>query len=173
MNRIRYFRMLAVFLLAALMLAACSSTDFDPENQQEYGAGGVYLGQNIKEAIGVLKPAKADFMDMVSRQTYTIDQMAAGEGEAVMGMLLVDHSQLIVKVKNGLIQSIMLGAVAQEDAQKFKTIRGFGIYDSADQLQKLYGKGTGEKEVVYQGSKYQASFGLADQKVAWMRFDMR
>ncbi|KQL44094.1 hypothetical protein AN963_21940 [Brevibacillus choshinensis] len=171
MNHTRYFRIVAIFLLTVIVLQACSSNGFDAENKKEYGINGVYVGQNIKEAIDILGPTKADFMDMVSRQSYTVDQMSAGAGEAVMGMLLLDRTQLILKVKAGKLQSIMLGGVAQEDAQKFKTMRGLSMYDSAEQLKKLYGEGTGDKEITYQGSHSKASFGIVDNKVAWMRFD--
>lgn len=171
MNCKRFFRIVATFLLAAVLLQGCSSSAFDAENQKEYGINGVYLGQNIKEAMDILKPTQADFMDMVSRRTYTVDQMAAGAADAVMGMLQIDRTQLILKVKGGLLQSIMLGGVAQEDAQKFKTARGLAMYDPAEQVTKLYGQGTGDKEIVYQGSRCKASFGIADHKVAWMRFD--
>lgn len=171
MNFKHSFRIVAIFLLAIALLQACSSDAFDAENPKEYGINGVYLGQNIKEAMDILKPTKADFMDMVSRQSYTVDQMAQGAGDAVMGMLLLERTQLILKVKAGKLQSIMLGGVPQEDAQKFKTARGLAMYDSAAQLKKLYGEGTGDKEIVYQGNQYKASFGITDDKVAWMRFD--
>ncbi len=171
MNLIHSFRIVAIVMLVAVLLQACSSNAFDAENPKEYGINGVYLGQNIKEAMDILKPTKADFMDMVSRQTYTVDQMAQGAGEAVMGMLLLDRTQLILKVNAGKVVSIMLGGVPQEDAQKFKTARGLAMYDSAEQLKKLYGEGTGDKEIVYQGKQYKANFGIAENKVAWMRFD--
>ncbi|MGG1661726.1 hypothetical protein [Brevibacillus sp. NRS-1366] len=176
MNRsISLYRMI-IFAVAVMMLVACSvqpkaAGSFDPENQKEFGVNGIYVGQNIKEAMDQVKPDKADFMDMISRESYTVDQMAKGEGEAVMGMLLINRTQLIVKVKKGELQSIMVGGVAQEDAQKLKTNRGLTMYDSTEQLKKLYGEATGEKEVVYKGSKNMATFGIADNKVVWFRFD--
>lgn len=176
MNSRKMLRIMAIFAVAVMMLVACSSqngtTDsFDPENQKEYGINGIYVGQNIKEAMELLKPNKADFMDMVSRESYTVDQMASGAGEAVMGMLLVNRTQVIVKVKKGVLQSIMLGGVAKEDAEVLKTNRGLAMYASSDEMKKLYGDATGEKEVVYKGRKYMANFGIADNKVVWFRFD--
>lgn len=172
------FRMLGLFGLLAFLLAACSSQAgpagaFDPENQQEYGVSGVYLGQNIKEAMDLLKPTKADFMDMISRESYTVERMAKGEGEAVMGMLLIDRTQLLVKVRKGELISIMLGGVAKEDAARFQTLRGLSMYDSKEQLKKLYGEGSGETEVVYEGSKYTANFGVSGDQVVWFRFDSK
>ncbi|TQK74658.1 hypothetical protein FB479_101262 [Brevibacillus sp. AG162] len=174
----KYLRMTAFWVLTVAVLAACSAQSeptatFDPENQKEYGVNGIYLGQNIKEAMDMLKPTKADFMDMVTRQSYTVEQMAQGTGDAVMGMLLVDQAQMMIKVHKGELTSIMLGGVPREDAQKFKTYRGLAMFDSAEQLEKLYGKGKGEQEVVYEGSKYTANFGLVDNQVAWFRFDRK
>jgi hypothetical protein len=172
----RHFRIVAIFLLAVWILQACSSNTeltgtFNPENQKEYGIRGIYLGQNIKDAMDILQPTKADFMDMVTRESYTVDQMASGAGDAVMGMLLLDRTQLIVKVKNGLLLSIMLGGVTQENAQQFKTNRGLAMHDSVEQLKVLYGEAAGEKELTYKGSKYMAAFGILDNKVVWVRFD--
>ncbi|MFS0558594.1 hypothetical protein [Brevibacillus sp. 179-C9.3 HS] len=174
----KYLRMTAFWVMAVAVLVACSAQSgtadpFDPENQKEYGVNGIYLGQNIKEAMDILKPTKADFMDMVTRQSYTVEQMAQGAGDAVMGMLLVDQAQMMLKVHKGEVTSIMLAGVPGEDAQKFKTYRGLAMFDSAEQLEKLYGKGKGGQEVVYEGSKYIANFGLADNKVAWFRFDRK
>ncbi|TKI54656.1 hypothetical protein E8L90_03950 [Brevibacillus antibioticus] len=171
-------RMTAFWVLTTVVLVACSAQSgptatFDPENQKEYGVNGIYLGQNIKEAMDILKPTKADFMDMVTRQSYSVEQMAQGEGEAVMGMLLVGQSQMMIKVHKGELTSIMLGGVPREDAQKFKTYRGLTMFDSARQLEKLYGKGVDEQEVVYEGSKYTAHFGFVDNQVAWFRFDRK
>ncbi|NRS16138.1 hypothetical protein HP398_06770 [Brevibacillus sp. HB1.4B] len=171
-------RMTAVWVLTVVVLAACSAQSeptatFDSENQKEYGVNGMYLGQNIKEAMDILKPTKADFMDMVTRQSYTVEQMSQGAGDAVMGMLLVDQTQMMIKVHKGELTSIMLGGVPREDGQKFKTYRGLAMFDSAEQLEKLYGKGKGEPEVVFEGSKYTANFGLVDNQVAWFRFDRK
>ncbi|RNB54087.1 hypothetical protein EDM57_18025 [Brevibacillus gelatini] len=178
MTKRSIFAILAWLALFAFMLAACSAQSgpsgaFDPENQQEYGVGGIYLGQNIKEAMDIIKPTKADFMDMVTRESYTVERMAKGEGEAVMGMLLLDRTQLLVKVRKGELISIMLSGVAKEDAARFKTLRGLAMYDSGEQLKKLYGEGNGEKEVVYEGSKYTANFGLENNQVVWFRFDSK
>ncbi|MFD2371035.1 hypothetical protein ACFSO0_14025 [Brevibacillus sp. GCM10020057] len=167
----RYGKMVVMFLLALVLLSACSSAGFDPENEKEYGVSGIYLGQNVQEAIDVLKPTRADFMDMVSRQSYTVEQMAQGAGDAVMGILQVGRTQIVVKVRRGKLQSIMLSGVPQEDAAKFKTARGLAMYDSAEQVHKLYGRGTGKQEIVYQGSRCKASFGLEGSKVAWMKFE--
>lgn len=161
----------AVFMLVACSAQPQSADSFDRENQKEFGVSGIYLGQNIKEAMELLKPDKADFMDMVSRETYTVDQMAQGTGEAVMGMLLINRTQLILKVRKGELQSIMLGGVAQEDVQRLKTSRGLAMYDSAEKVKQLYGEATGEKEVVYKGKTYTAAFGIEGDKVVWFRFD--
>ncbi|GAB1529459.1 MULTISPECIES: hypothetical protein [Brevibacillus] len=171
-------RMTVFWVLTVVVLVACSAQSeptatFDPENQKEYGVNGIYLGQNVKEAMDILKPTKADFMDMVTRQSYTVEQMAQGAGDAVMGMLLVDQTQMMIKVHKGELTSIMLGGVPREDAQKFKTYRGLAMFDSARQLEKLYGKGKDEQEVVYEGSKYIANFGLVNNQVAWFRFDRK
>lgn len=176
MNIRGHYRIAAIFLVAILMLQACSSNrglpgSFDAENQKEYGINGIYLGQNVKAAMDMIKPTKADFMDMVSRESYTVDQLASGAGNGAMGMLLIDQTQLFVKVNDGVLQSIMLGGVAQDKAQQFKTNRGLAMFSSMEQLKAIYPDATGEKEWTVKGSKYSADFGILDNKVVWMRFD--
>lgn len=176
MKNWRHRQIVSLFLIAVLILPACASKgelgdSFDPENQKEYGINGTYVGQNIQEAIDILRPAKADFMDMQTREAYTVEQMASGQGKMVMGMMLVDRAQVIVMVEHGVIQSIMLAGVPEEQAQEFKTNRGLAMYDSEVQLKKLYGEAAGEKEVVYKGSKQTASFGIINEQVVWFRFD--
>lgn len=169
---------ISLWFIAIFLLAACSShsgqtAPFDPEDQREYGVNGIYLGQNIQEAMEILQPTKADFMDMVTRQSYTVEQMSQGAGDAVMGMLFVDKAQMMVKVQKGELTSIMLAGIPVEEGANFKTYRGLSMFDSVEQLEKLYGKGKGGEEVVYEGSKYTANFGIADQKVVWFRFDRK
>ncbi|EMT54529.1 MULTISPECIES: hypothetical protein [Brevibacillus] len=177
----RKYGLLAIcFLLTVFLLQACGSAEsakgglsaaFDPENPQEYGIRGIYLGQNVKEAMDVLKPAKADFMDAVTRESYTLDQMASGAGTVVMGLLLVDDTQLIVMVKQGVLKSIAVGGVPPEKAAQFATNRGLAVYDSFQRLQELYGQAKPGQEVSLQGSKYKALFSIHDDKVIGFRFD--
>jgi hypothetical protein len=171
---------LAVWLAVVLMLQACAGAPagqgrlpaaFDPENPQEYGVRGIHLGQNIKEAMDVLKPTQADFMDAVTRESFTVDQLASGAGTVVTGMLLVDGTQMMIKVRGGVLESIILGGVSKEAAPQFKTNRGLAVYDSVERLKQLYGAAPGDKDVVYQGSKYRASFSLHDNQVIGIRFD--
>lgn len=172
----RHWPCVMLVLIAGVMLAACSSDgglspSFDPENQKEYGLNGMYVGQNIKEAMDILQPDKADFMDMQTRESYTVDQMAAGEGNMVMGMMLVGRTQVMVMVERGVLQSIMLAGVPEEEAEKFQTNRGLAIYSSEQKLKELYGEAAGDKEIVYKGSKQEASFGIVNDQVVWFRFD--
>jgi hypothetical protein len=176
MKNWRQRRIVTLFLIALLVLPACAaksglSGSFDPENQKEYGMNGTYVGQNIQEAIDILRPAKADFMDMQTREVYTVEQMASGQGKMVMGMMLVDRAQVIVMVEQGVIRSIMLAGVPEEQAEDYKTNRGLAMYDSEEQLKKLYGEAPGVGEVVYSGSKQMASFGIVNDQVVWFRFD--
>lgn len=176
MNITKYWRILVVLMAAAIMLLGCSSEgkqpgSFDPENPKEYGINGMYVGQSVKEAMEACKPTKADFMDMVTRESYTVDQLAAGEGNGAMGMLLVDNTQLIVKVKDGVLQSIMLGGVAADKAQQFKTNRGLAMFSTKEQLKALYPDAAGDNEITVKGSKSTMSFGVVDNKIVWMRFD--
>lgn len=178
------YRLIAYLLVAVILLiSGCSngskpepgngqfSTAFDPENPQEYGLNGIYLGQGIKEAMDVLKPTKYDFMDAVTRESLTIDQLAAGQGSVVMGIILLDRTQLMIKVRQGVVESIILGGVPQEEASKIKTNRGLAMYESAEQVKKLYGGAPEGKELVYKGTKYQALFSVHDNKVIGFRFD--
>ncbi|MEJ8544619.1 hypothetical protein [Brevibacillus borstelensis] len=167
-------------LLAVFLLQACGSAEsgegglsaaFDPENPQEYGIRGIYLGQNVKDSMDVLKPAKADFMDAVTRESYTLDQMAAGAGTVVMGLLLVDDAQLMVMVKQGVLKAIVVGGISEEKAAQFATNRGLAVYDSVQRLQELYGQVTSGQEVSVQGSRYKALFSIHDDKVIGFRFD--
>jgi hypothetical protein len=175
-KRIWFVRLL---LVAVLLLHACStaggngelSAAFDPENPREYGVRGIYLGQGIKEAMDRLKPTKYDFMDAVTRESYTVEQLASGAGTVAMGIVLVDHSQLMVKVRNGVLESIILGGVSETDAAEFTTNRGFALYESVDKLKEVYGEAPTGQEMVYKGSKYQALFSVHDNKVIGVRFD--
>ncbi len=173
----RYWTMLFAIVL---LLGACSSSHsghgqlgdaFDPENQLEYGVRGIYLGQGIKEAMDVLKPTKYDFMDAVTRESYTVEQLAEGKGTVAMGIILIDHSQMMIKVRNGLIDSIILGGISKEDAPQLKTNRGIAMYDTVEQVKKLYGEAPDDKQLVYKGSKYQAMFSVHNNQVIGFRFD--
>lgn len=144
---------------------------FDPENQKEYGMLGIFLGQGIKAAMDTLKPTKYEFMDTVTRESLTVDQLAAGKEMMATGIILLDHAQMMMKVKNGQVQSIMMGGVPEQEASKFKTNRGLAVYDSVDQLKKLYGETAEGREMVYKGSKYQALFSINQGKVIGYRFD--
>lgn len=181
-----YVLFISLLAAALLMIGGCTqktepaegtnntgqlSGAFDPENQKEYGLLGIYLGQGIKEAMDVLKPTKYEFMDTVSRESLTVDQLAAGRETMATGILLKDHAQLMLKVKNGMVQSILMGGVPEQEAQNYKTNRGLAVYDSVDQLKKLYGETAEGKEMVYKGSKYQALFSINQGKVIGYRFD--
>jgi hypothetical protein len=169
-----------LLLAVILLLGACTPTHqgdgqpdgaFDPENPKEYGVSGIYLGQGIKEAMDVLKPTKYDFMDAVTRESYTVEQLAEGKGTVVMGMILINHSQMMVKVRNGVLESIILGGISREDAPTLKTNRGIAMYDSVEKVRQLYGQAPAGKELIYKGSKYQALFSIHDNKVIGFRFD--
>lgn len=176
MKRIRQCRIVAIFLCAVWMLQACSSTGeladtFDRDNQREYGFNGTYVGQSIKETMEILQPTRADFMDMLTRESYTVDQMAAGAGETVMGMLQIGRTQVILKVERGVVHSIMLAGVPQEEAEQFRTNRGLAMYDSREELESMYGEASGGEQVVYTGKGGSASFGIVNNEVVWFRFD--
>jgi hypothetical protein len=179
MKQRRRIWLMCLLVAAVLLLPACSSAGgdgqlaetFDPENPREYGIRGIYLGQGITEAMDVLKPTRYDFMDAVTRESYTVEQLAAGAGTVAMGIILIDRTQLMVKVRNGALESIMLGGVSETDAPQFKTNRGFTLYQSVDRLKQLYGEAPIGREMVYKGSKYQALFSIHDNKVIGFRFD--
>jgi len=169
-----------LLLAVVLLLGACTpassgnglpNSPFDPENPREYGVSGIYLGQGIKEAMDVLKPARYDFMDAVTRESYTVEQLAEGKGTVVMGILLINHSQMMVKVRNGVLESIILGGISKEDAPALKTNRGVAVYDSVEQVRKRYGNAQEGKDLVYRGSKYQARFSIHNNQVIGFRFD--
>ncbi|WP_134685912.1 hypothetical protein [Brevibacillus migulae] len=179
-KRIWAFCLMAVLLLLA---AGCSggesttnenglSASFDAENAKEYGIRGVYLGQGIAEAMQELKPTQYEFMDAETRQSMTIDQLAKGEGTVSMGMILIDKAQLMMKVRAGVVESIIMGSVPTEAGKQFATNRGFPLYGTVEELKQLYGNPTSEgNEWVYKGSKYQALFSIHEGKVIGFRFD--
>lgn len=176
----RYVRVAIWMLAAVLLLQACSSPSgenglaaaFDPEDPKEYGIRGIYLGQNIKEAMEQLQPTKADFMDAVTRESYTADQLAAGAGTMVMGLLLVDETQLMVTVKQGVLHSIVVGGIPREKAAAFATNRGLAAYDGPEKIQQLYGQAAGQsQEITLQGSKYKLLLRLHDNQLIGYRFD--
>ncbi|WP_139489988.1 hypothetical protein [Brevibacillus dissolubilis] len=151
---------------------AAKSGAFDPENAQEYGLKGAYIGQGIKEAMDALKPDKYEFMDAVSRATLSIDQLAAGEGSVAMGMLMIGQSQLIVKVKAGAVQSIMTGGISPADAPNITTSRGLALYDSPSKVKELYGEpASAEKDWVYEGSKQRMTLSVHNDQVIGMKFE--
>ncbi|USG67527.1 hypothetical protein NDK47_09735 [Brevibacillus ruminantium] len=179
--RTRRLIMFIWLIAAVLLLQACGPGQnqqsglpaaFDLENQQEFGIRGMYLGQNIKQVIEILKPEKADFMDAVTRESFTVDQLAAGAGTTVMGLLFVDDCQLMITVKQGVLHSIAVGGVPKEKATLFATNRGLAVYDSKERLQELYGPIGEEKEgqITLQGKKYQVVFSLNDNQVIGYRF---
>lgn len=145
---------------------------FDPENQQEYGMLGVYLGQGIKEAMNQLKPTRYEFMDAVSRQSMTVDQLAKGEGTVSTGMIMIGNSQIIMKVRGGLIESLMTGGISEAEGKTIRTNRGVAVYDSIDKVKQAYGESQGDKELIYKGSKYQMLFSIVKDKVVGYRFDL-
>lgn len=144
---------------------------FDPENAQEYGIRGIYVGQGIKEAMDQLKPSKYDFMDAISRASMTVDQLAQGEGTIATGMLVVDNAQLMLKVRNGVVESILVGGIEEANRDKFKTNRGLALYDSPEKMKQLYGEASGENVVTYQGSKYMMQYNVLNGKVIGFRFE--
>ena len=150
---------------------ATLSQTFDPENPHEYGIKGIYLGEGIKEAMELLKPEKYDFMDAATRASLTVDQLAEGKGSVATGILLVDKTQVLLKVAKGTVQSIVLGGVPEEESKSFATNRGVAVYDSVDQVKKMYGETSGEKELIYKGSTYQITFIANEGKVIGIRFD--
>ncbi|WP_232698355.1 hypothetical protein [Brevibacillus daliensis] len=146
---------------------------FDPENPKEYGIRGIYIGQGIEEAMGILKPVKADFMDSITREPRTIEQMAASKGEMTMGILLIDQIPLMVQVQDGVLSSIMVGGIPEEKKQDFATNRGVTVYDKAEKLQEVYGNGEEtETEISYKGSKYKVAFSLNQEEIIGYRFDI-
>lgn len=147
------------------------SDKFDPENQKEYGMQGVYLGEGIKEAIDQLKPTQYDFMDAVSRQSMTVEQLAKGEGTISTGVVTLGKIQIIMKVQNGVIDSLMTGGIPESEGKNLKTNRGVALYDTADKVKAAYGEAQGDKELVYKGSKYQMLYTIFNGKIIGYRFD--
>lgn len=184
MRNCKWTALIAAILL--LLVAGCGaqqpavdenanglSASFDPENAKEYGLKGIYLGQGIAEAIEVLKPTKYDFMDTESRQSLSVEQLAKGQGTLSMGIILVDNAQLMMKVQSGVVQSLIMGGVPADAGERFATNRGFPLYGSVEELQKLYGKPAAQgTEWIYKGSKYQAAFSVHEGKVIGYRFDL-
>ncbi|ATO48164.1 hypothetical protein [Brevibacillus laterosporus] len=145
---------------------------FDPENAKEFGIRGAHVGEGIKEAMAALKPEKYEFMDMISRESLTVEQLAKGEGNITTGILFADQAQVLVTVQKGVVTSIMVGGIPQEQGDKFKTNRGLSMYESIDKVKQLYGDAAGDKELTYKGSKYQVTFSLNNNKVIGYRFDV-
>jgi len=171
-----------MLVIALIVAAGCAQqppaedgqalgSQFDPENPREYGMMGIYLGQNIAEAIELLKPDRYEFMDAVSRESLTVEQLAQGEGTVAMGMIMVDQAQLMLKVRNAAVESIIMGGVPEAVAPQYKTNRGLALYDSAARLKELYGEAGDGEELVYKGNQYQALFRVHDGKVIGFRFD--
>lgn len=179
----KHFFYTVLYLAVLLVLNGCAGEkasiegplqlagSFEPDNPLEYGTRGIYLSQGVKEAIGVLKPERYEFIDAVTKETLTVDQLAAGEGNAALGIVFVDQAQLMLKVRGGVVESIIVGGVPEQNADKFKTNRGLPMYASAQQVEKLYGEAAGDKEMIYKGSKYQALFIMHSGKVIGYRFD--
>lgn len=182
MRNKKWVLLIAVFLL--LFAAGCGkeepaanenglSASFDPENAQEYGMRGIYLGQGIADAMQLLKPTRYEFMDAASRQSMTIDQLAKGEGTVSMGIIMLDNAQLMMKVRGGVVESIMMGGVPPEAGKQFATNRGLAMYGTVDELKKLYGNPVADgNEWIYKGSKYRALFSVLEGKVIGFRFDL-
>ncbi|HAS00900.1 MAG TPA: hypothetical protein DCR67_04060 [Brevibacillus sp.] len=145
---------------------------FDPENAKEFGIRGAHVGEGIKEVMDALKPEKYEFMDMISRESLTVEQLAKGEGNITTGILFADQAQILVTVQKGVVTSIMVCGIPQEQSDKFKTNRGLSMYDSIDKVKQSYGEVAGDKELTYKGSKYQVTFSLNNGKVIGYRFDM-
>ncbi|MGO0062092.1 hypothetical protein ACTID9_19005 [Brevibacillus fluminis] len=148
------------------------AASFDPENAKEYGIRGIYVGQGIKEAMDTLKPTKYDFMDVESRASLTVDQLANGEGTLVTGMLVVDNSQLMLKVRKGVVDSILVGGIVETQRDKFKTNRGLALYDTVEQAKKLYGDAQGDSELTYKGKNQQMQFSTVNGKIVGFRFEL-
>lgn len=171
--------------LLTIFLAACQqnnpqnpqegpelSARFDPENQQEYGMMGVYVGQGVRDVVNGIKPDQYEFMDMITRETLTVDQMAQGVGEVVTGILKVGDAQAILKVHQGTVQSMMISG-APEAGRSYKTNRGLALSETKDKVRELYGTPTSEgAEWVYRGSRYQMSISFVNDKVIGFRFDV-
>ncbi|GAA4715407.1 hypothetical protein [Brevibacillus fulvus] len=175
---------LALMLAISLLLTGCNnepqptdaagsplSAEFDPENSKEYGIRGIYLGQGVKEAVATLKPAKYEFMDAETRASVSVDDLAQGKAAAAMGILVVDEAQLMLKVSEGKVTSIMVGGIPKEAAGKFQTNRGLAVYDSVDKLTELYGRTAEGQEMVYHGKTDQAVFTVSQGQIIGFRFD--
>ncbi|MGC5325577.1 hypothetical protein [Brevibacillus sp. SYSU BS000544] len=179
------FRLLAKCLIAVcLLITGCTQTTtppnpapqitekFDPENKLEYGMMGVYLGQGIKEAMDQLKPTQYEFMDAVSRESLTVEQLARGEGTVSTGMIMIGKAQIIMKVRNGVVESLMTGGMSEEEGKTIKTNRGVAVYDGVDKVKQAYGETQGDKELIFKGSTYQMLFSIHNGKVLGYRFDL-
>jgi hypothetical protein len=178
-------RQWTLFMLAAviiLIIGGCTpgkpaaeksglSAAFDPENPLEYGMSGIYLDQGIAGAMNVLQPKQYEFMDAVSRQSLTVEQLAKGEGTVATGIVQLDHSQLLLKVRNGVITSIIMGGAPEAEGEKYRTNRGVPLYAPVEQVKEKYGDTADGKELIYKGSKYQMLFSIHNGKVIGFRFD--
>lgn len=181
------FRVLATCLIIlSIMITGCTQTStppnttttpqitekFDPENKLEYGLNGVYLGQGIQEAMNVLKPTKYEFMDAMSRESMTVEQLARGEGTVSTGMIMIGKAQIIMKVRKGAVESIMTGGLSETEGKTIKTNRDVAVYDSVDLVKQKYGETQGDKELIYKGSTYQMLFSIHNGRVMGFRFDL-
>lgn len=174
-----------MLLVALAIMTGCNSkaepakgeqgqltASFDPENAKEYGIRGIYVGEGIKEAMDTLKPTKFDFMDVTSRASMTVDQLANGEGTLATGMLVVDDSQLMLKVRGGVVDSILVGGIMEDQRDKFKTNRGLALFDTVEQAKKLYGDAAGANELTYKGKNQQMQFSTVNGKIVGFRFEL-
>lgn len=184
----RYYLLNSLIIAAWVLLSGCNQTTtppnvqtespsiaekFDPENQQEYGMLGIYLGEGIKEAIEKLKPTQYEFMDAVSRESLTIDQLAKGEGSVSTGIVILGQSQIMLKVRGGVVESILTGGIPESEGKKVTTNRGVAMYDSVEKVKQVYGEPQeqGEKDLFYKGSTYQIQFSVFHDRVIGYRFD--
>ncbi|MGD8189992.1 hypothetical protein ACQCN2_08420 [Brevibacillus ginsengisoli] len=183
-----YYLLTSLIIAAFFLLSGCNQTTtpsstqtanpavadkFDPEKQQEYGMLGIYLGEGVKEAIDQLKPTHYEFMDAISRQSLTVDQLAKGEGTVSTGIVTLGPSQVMLKVRGGVVESIMTGGIPESEGKNIKTNRGVAVYESTEKVKQVYGdpQSESDKELVYKGSTYQMQFAVFQNRVIGYRFD--
>lgn len=186
MTRRNPYRITCLLLALVLLLAAtgCSAPAepggqneplagaFDPENPREYGMRGAYLGQGIAEAMELLQPVRYEFMDAATRASMTVEQLANGEGSVATGILLLESAQLILRVQDGVVTSIMMAGAPEPEGHKYRTNRGLALYDPVSRVKELYGEAPGTNELVYERNGYRATFSVHDGKVIGFRFDL-